>query len=678
MPVRHHVIAYGGDYYPEQWPVDTWPDDVSLMRQAGVNLVTVGVFSWALLEPEEGRFQCGWLRDLLDLLGAAGIGVDLATPTAAPPPWATMTYQDILPVDEDGITYGPGSRQSLCVLSPSYRRLARSIVQQLAEQLGDHPAVRMWHVHNEYGCHVPYCYCSYHEAAFRSWLQLKYGTIGALNEAWHTTFWGQIYGAFDQVCLPGRAAALPNPGHSLDHKRFNNASYLDAFLEERDLIKASCPGSQVTTNFMGFFKPLDYFSWASHLDVVSTDNYPDPALADNWLRSAMHYDLIRSLNLGAPWMVMEQTTSRTNWRRHNVAMAPGQMRALTYQALARGASGIMFFQWKASSGGAEKFHSAMVPHAGRHSPVWDEVRQIGQELSTLGALVDADCETRVSVLFSWDNWWAMEAPGAPSSELTIEEQLMWMVGPIYERSALIDFRPPGADLSQYRMLFVPSLYLVSKGDGQNIVDFVHQGGTSVISFWSGIVDENDRVHNGPYGGPLRPIMGCDVVDVAPLPASTSLPLEWEDGSRTCASFWLDICDQRDGHPLARVADGPWKGRPVVLETTYGSGRALYLGARLDRPGMDKVFDRAGTPASPWPAPLSPGLERLQRAKGDDMLDFVINHSDRERSVDLKGPGTDLITGRAVPQRFTLGPWGLMIVRSAWGRQHGDPSAFPVG
>ncbi len=464
--------------------------------------------------------------------------------------------------------------------------MARRIVERLADEVGHHPAIEMWHLSNEYACHVPYCYCDHHARAFRLWLERRYGSVGALNEAWGTAFWSQRYSDFTEVMPPRMTPTFVNPAQDLDYRRFSSDAFLDEALEERATLKDSRPELPVTTNFMGFFKPLDYFGWASHLDVASTDNYTDPADAEWAMQSAMHYDLIRSVNKKIPWMVMEQTSQRVNWRPHNAAKIPGQMRAMSYQAVARGATGVLFFQWRASRAGAEKFHSAMLSHSGVASPVWAEVAGLGRELARLGSFDGAAVEARVALLFSWPNWWAIEAPAQPANDLKLDEQLTWMYRPLYNNGITADFCRPDEALATYHAVLVPSLYLISEAEAANVVSYVEQGGTAVVSFWSGIVDPNDAVYLGPYGGPMRPLMGCDVLEVAPLPAGELLEVEWEDGTRTKATFWVDIAAEGNGRVIARIADGPWAGRPAVVETSYGEGRAYYLGdtARRQRPG----------------------------------------------------------------------------------------------
>ena len=655
---------FGGDYNPEQWPRPVWDEDVRLMGEAGVDLVTVGVFSWAELEPEEGVFSFGWLRELLDLLGDAGIGVDLATPTASPPPWLSTHHPDVLPVNAAGAVYTHGSRQHFCVCSPTYRAMAGRIVERLADEVGRHPAVEMWHLSNEYACHVPYCYCDHHAKAFRVWLERRYGSVDGLNEAWGTAFWSQRYGDFAEVMPPRMTPTFGNPAQDLDYRRFSSDAFLEEALEERAVLKKCRPELPVTTNFMGFFKPLDYFAWAAELDVASTDNYADPSDPEWSMQSAMHYDLIRSVNKEIPWMVMEQTSSRVNWRPHNAAKVPGQMRAMSYQAVARGATGVLFFQWRASRSGAEKFHSAMLSHSGVTSPVWSEVSALGQELARLGSFDGARVEADVALIFSWPNWWAVEAPSKPANDLRMDEMLTWLYRPLYNRGITVDFCRPDEPLERYQAVIVPSLYLVSEQEAANLVSYVERGGTAVVSFWSGIVDPTDTVYLGPYGGPLRPLIGCDVLEVSPLPAGETVEVEWEDGERTAATFWADVAAEGEGRVVARIADGPWAGRPAVVETVRGQGRAYYLAARLDAAGLDRVYARAAVFSERQVVAPMPGVERVVRVADGQMYEFFINCSEEEKHVEVAAPGLDLLTGRHVEGKLVLPPMGVAIIRQS--------------
>ncbi|MGC8627810.1 MAG: beta-galactosidase [Acidimicrobiales bacterium] len=654
-------IRYGGDYYPEQWPREIWEEDIKLMGEAGVNMVTLGVFAWSMLEPTEGQFSFSWLKDVLDLLHQAGIGVDLGTPTAAPPPWLSVHYPGTLPVDSTGALYHHGSRQHFCVCSPDYRRFARRIVQALANEVGLHPAIELWHVHNEYACHVPYCYCANHEVAFRSWLERRYGSVGALNEAWGTAFWSQQYGSFDEVSPPRLTPTIPNPCQELDYKRFSNDAYLEEMLEEIEILRSVRPDVPVTTNFMGWFKPLDYFGWSRLLDVISTDNYQDPSDDQAPVASAMHYDLVRSLNKSKPWVVMEQTTARVNWRSRNVAKAPGEMRAYSYQAVARGAVGLFFFQWRAARSGAEKYHSAMYGHAGKESPAWAEVTQLGRELSGLADLQAADVAANVAICFSWPSWWSMEAPAKPLNELQLVDQVFWLYQPFYARGQSVDFCLPTEVLSSYEAVLLPSLYLITEPEAANLVEYVHAGGAAFVTFWSGIVDAYDRVYPGPYGGPLRSLFGSRVVEVTPLRSNEVVELEWDDGARTTATNWVDMIDEDDAEVLARLVSGPYAGRPAVLKASRGKGHCYYIGTQLDQAGLQRLYSSVPSFSTAQSLPL--GVERVLRQDDQEEFEFLINHASVQAQLgSTVAPGTNMLSGSPVQGDLVLGPKDVIIVR----------------
>ena len=357
-------LWYGGDYNPEQWPREVWDDDVRLMQRAGVTIATVGVFSWARLEPRDGEFDFEWLDDVLDRLHAGGIRVDLATATASPPPWLALAHPEMLPVTEDGVRLSVGSRQHYSPSSAVYRRYADRLVRALAERYRRHPALEAWHVNNELACHVQRDFSDESAVAFRAWLTAKYGTVETLNEAWGTQFWSQAYGSFEEVVPPRAAPTFRNPTQLLDFDRFSSDAWLAVYEAEAAILREVSPGVPITTNFMGFFKGLDYWKHAAALDFVSDDHYPDPADPEAPMIAAATRDLIRSL-AGGPWILMEQAPNAVNWRPRNAAKPDGMHRLLSLQAVARGADGIMQFQWRQSKAGAEKFHSAMVPTPAR-------------------------------------------------------------------------------------------------------------------------------------------------------------------------------------------------------------------------------------------------------------------------------------------------------------------------
>lgn len=663
VPRVPHVL-YGGDYNPEQWPEDVWLEDARLMQEAGVNLVTVGVFSWAMLEPAPGTYDFGWMDRVLGLLHEHGVFADIATATASPPPWLARRHPETLPVTQDGVILWPGSRQAYCPSSPAYRSAAAELVERLARRYRGHPALAMWHVNNEYGCHVPACYCAASAAAFRQWLRARYGTLEALNEAWGTAFWSQVYSDWDEINPPRRAPYLVNPGQDLDFRRFSSDALLECFGAERAILKRHTPDIPVTTNFMGFFKPCDYWTWAAREDVISHDSYPDPSDPEAPMEGAMSFDLMRSLGRGRPWLLMEQASSYVNWRARNVPKRPGQMRLWTYQAVARGADGVMFFQWRASRAGAEKFHSALVPHGRpQDSRVWCEAKDLGRELKRLDDVLETRVDARVAVVFDWANWWALELPSKPSADLRIMEQLRAYYRPLFRANIAVDFVRPEDDVSGYRLVVIPNLYLVGDDVPDRVERFVSSGGTLVMGFFSGIVDEREHVRLGGYPAPFRRLLGIRIDEFGALADGQELGVVFAGGDQGRCDLWADPIELEGAEAIATYAGGPLAGRPALTRNRLGRGTAYYAGTRLQPEAMARFLARILDEHDLRPPLEAPaGVEVVRRSAGPRSLVFVLNHSDDAVEVKLNRPLEDLLTGKESSKILSLEPFGLAIVR----------------
>ena len=672
-------IGYGGDYNPEQWPESTWPEDVRLMTEAGVNLVTVGVFSWSRLQPAPGELTAGWLDRVLDLLGEAGIGVDLGTGTASPPAWLVTAHPEILPVTVDGQRLAFGARQSYCPSAPAFRAAAVDLAGRMAERYAGHPAVVMWHVGNEYGCHVPACYCEISAAAFRDWLRDRYGEIGALNDAWGGAFWSQDYRDWDQVQPPRTAPTFGNPAQQLDFARFSSGELLSLYRAEREAIAKPAQHAPVTTNFMGFHRAADQFRWAADLDVASVNCYPDPADPESYLLSAMTYDLTRSVArlTGSPrrsWVLMEQAPSAVNWRPVNVPKAPGQYRALSLQAVARGSDDVLCFQWRAAAAGAEKFHSGMLPHAGTDSRTWREVTALGADLGRLAPVAGTEVRAEVALLHDWESWWALETDCHPS-RLWLVELLRSFYRPLFEAGVTADFAHPESDLSGYRLVVVPALYLVSDAGAENVRRFAADGGTVLVSFFSAIVDPHERVRLGGYPAPWRELLGLRVEEFAPLPEGVTVRLDVVPGAALgeaggalgdvrgteaggTGRVWQDAIGLRGAEPLSAYAEGHLAGQPAATRHAYGSGEAFYLGTLPDRATLRDLLGQAcGHAGIEFRTDVPPGVEVVRRGG----YRFVISHLDQPVDLNLGGTSVDLLTSGIVGPSAVLGPRGVLVL-----------------
>lgn len=661
-------MFYGGDYNPEQWPEEVWKDDMLLMNKAGVNIVSIGIFSWAALQPGPDAYDFAWMDRLMDLLAEHGIKADLATATASPPAWLAKLHPESLPADENGARYAQGSRQHYCPNSKAFRLYGQRLVRKLAERYKDHPALAMWHINNEYACHISRCFCDECAREFRVWLQKRYGTLDELNARWGTNFWSQKYYEWEEIGLPGKTPTYANPGQQLDYMRFMSDSLLDAYLGEYRILKEITPGIPVMTNLMGAHKPLDQFEWTKHMDVVTWDSYPEPT-AGIPVFAAMQHDLMRSLKGGQPFILMEQVTSQVNWRRQNPLKRPGVMRLWSYQTIARGGDGVMFFQWRQSRAGAEKFHGAMVTNTGdENSRIYREVEQLGQELKRLDAIVDARVEAEVAIVFDWHNWWALELDSKPSRDVLYLDQVKQYYKALFERNVGVDFVQPDADLSGYKLVLAPALYMVGPDVAGNLESYVQGGGTLLATFFSGIVDENDRLHPGSYPAPLRKLLGICVEEFDPmLPGQTNgiavSGLGEADGQYSC-NLWADIIRLEGARAIAGFTSDFFAGSPAVTEHGFGEGKAYYVGTQAEPAFIHSMIGHLLAKLDVH-APLSApaGVElTVRRAADGRRYVFALNHNAAPARLALpEGAYSELLGGNSLAGSFELPANGVAII-----------------
>lgn len=651
-------VAFGGDYNPEQWPREVWPEDMELMRRAGVSFVTLGVFSWSWLEPAKGEYDFAWLDEAMDLLDANDIAVDLATATATPPPWLSTAHPEILPVDHEGHTLWPGSRQAWCPSSPVYRDYALALTSQLAQRYHDHPALAMWHVSNEYGCHNVPCYCDTCAAGFRRWLDQRYRDLDRLNDAWGTAFWSQRYTAWEQVLPPRLTTTFANPTHQLDYRRFQSDTLLDFYRAEKSLLTDLSPGVPVTTNFMTLrhFDHLDYHQWAPELDVVSTDHYVVSSLEHPRAELAFSGDLTRGLAGGRPWVLMEHSTSAVNWQPVNPAKNPGQTIRDSVAHVARGADTIGFFQWRQSRSGSEKFHSALVPHAGPDSARFREVCELGAVAARLGELLGSRLEADVAILWDTQARWAVSGPAMPSSLVDYATVPHTVHRLLLERGITADVVHPSADLTGYRMVVVPTLYLVTDEHAAAIAAAADAGAQVLVTYFSGIANQDDQVRLGGYPGAFRELLGVRVEELFPLLAGETVQVG--DGVGT---VWSEEVTAVDCEVLQRYTSAPLTQRPAVTRREAGRGAAWYLSTLLDDTALGSVLDQVTTAAQVRPVANVPaGIEVTRRAGQNGSWLFLLNDTGETQQVEASGH--DLVTDARVGPTVTLAPGAVAVVR----------------
>ncbi len=629
------------------------------MVDAGVDLVTIGVFSWAHLEVGPGVFDFGWLDAIVEKLGAAGIGIDLATATASPPPWLTHQHPEILPVTADGTVLSPGGRQAFCPSSPVYRERAVALCTALARRYGSHEALQLWHVSNEIGNHNAWCYCDVSAAAFRNWLHQRYGDLDNLNEAWGTAFWSQRYTAFEQILPPRVAPNFSNPTQQLDFRRFSSDELLANFVMERDVLHELSPGVPVTTNFMVMehVREMNYWSWAREVDVVSNDHYPMAHDVESWRELAFSADLTRGLAAGRPWILMEQSTSAVNWQPRNVAKVPGELLRSSLQHVARGADAVLFFQWRASRAGAEKFHAALVPHAGTDTRVWREVVELSRTLDRIEEVAGSGADNSVAMLFDWEAWWGCELDSHPSVDVRYLDRAHALHRALSDQGVGVDFLHPDSDLSGHKLILVPTLYMVSASVAARISAAVAGGATVLVTYFSGIVDENDHVWLGGYPGAFRDLLGIRTEEFTPLREQERVRLD----NGWTADVWTEHLHLEGAEAVATYVDGPVPGVPALTRHSYGAGVGWYSACRLGQGAVDELVVRLLDEAGISRPGAGPGVEVVRRVADDGRAwTFVINHTDTAAGLALRGH--NLVSDRSVDGHLLVEAGGVAVVR----------------
>lgn len=683
-------IIHGADYNPDQWLHDptVLAEDIRLMKAASFNAVSLGIFAWAALEPEEGRFELDWMGNIIDSLHENGIATILATPSGARPAWLAQRYPEVLRVTAEGVRRSFGERHNHCYTSPLFRAKVGTINRRLAERFGSHPGVVLWHLSNEYGGE---CFCPLCGEAFRSWLKVRYGKLDALNLAWWNAFWSHSYSDWSQIEPPSPLGETMVHGLTLDWKRFVTVQSLDFMRDELAALRAAGSALPAATNFMGTYDGLDYWEFVDDLDVISWDSYPgwhglgpktnpwcdwdeggqDWRLASN---VAFLHDLNRSFKK-APFLLMESTPSATNWQPVSKLKRPGMHALSSIQAVAHGSDSVQYFQWRKSRGAFEKFHGAVVDHAGHENTrVFREVAELGLTLKRLATVAGSSVEARAAVLFDWENRWALENAAGPRNDglKQYKEDCLAHYSQLWKRSVPVDILDRRADFSSYRLVAAPMLYLAREDTVARLEDFVRSGGTLVGTYWSGIVDETDLCHLGGFPGPLRRLFGlwAEEIDALYSEERRSLTMSEPNGLGFGGSFALRHLWERI-HPEGAEVLGTFDQEflascPAVTVNRFGSGKAYYLASRNEEAFLDALYGAltasAGIEGS-WPAALPEGVSVSARRGAEGIFRFVMNFSPASVALPLPSAldGAESLVGS-----IERGGDGLLLRLKPWG------------
>lgn len=671
-------MLHGADYNPEQWRhrPDILEEDIRLMKLAKCNVMSVGIFSWVSLEPEEGVYTFEWLDEVLDRFAANGISALLATPSGARPAWMSAKYPEVLRVEANRVRNLHGFRHNHCFTSPVYREKVTGMNTLLAERYSTHPAVIGWHISNEYGGE---CHCEYCQEAFRNWVKQKYGTLEQLNLAWWTTFWSHTYTDWSQVESPAPHGETQVHGMNLDWRRFVTDQTVDFCRHEIEPLRHAERLLPVTTNFMEFFEGLNYWKFADILDILSWDSYPTwhdhEGDAMQAAKIAMMHDIVRSIKQ-QPFLLMESTPSLTNWQPISKNKRPGMHLLSSLQAVAHGSDSVQYFQWRKSQGSSEKLHGAVVDHAGHeHTRVFRDVQSVGDALEQLQSIRGSQVQAEVAVIFDWENRWAVkDSQGPRNTGIGYEETVLNFYRTFWERGIAVDVIDMEQDLSKYKVVAAPMLYMVRQGVGERFEKFVEAGGTLISTYWSGIVNETDLCFLGGFPGPLRSVLGIWSEEIDGLHKNDRNRIVTSHNNELGLQGEYevqDLCDLihlESAAALATYGDDFYAGRPALTVNRYGNGESYYVAARTKDHFLSDLIEsittRAGVKRT-LAAALPPNVTAHARVQGEDEFVFVQNYSNEVKSVQLDDNDyQDLLSADSMAPGSTLElePFGIRILK----------------
>lgn len=651
---KNPIIYFGGDYNPDQWSEEIIQQDMEYFKKAHINFLVLPVFSWAKLEPEEGVYQFEWLDKILDIIWENKIFVCLATSTAAQPEWMSKKYPEIMPVDNNGLKRTHGMRNFFCVNSEKFRERAGELTRRMALRYKDFPGLAAWHVGNEYST---FCHCENCEKKFRIWLKNKYKTVETLNEKWNTSFWGRTIYSFDTIRIPSERNDDDRffPAKQLDYLRFVTDTTEECFLNEAEILREITPDVPVFSNISGFIKKLNQFQLTRHMDWVGWDNYP--SITDEPVLPALKHDIMRGLKDGASYLIAEQSPNQQNWQTYNKLKKPGEVRLIAYQGLAHGGDGSLYFQMRQSVGGQEKFHGAFISHSGScDTRIFHEFEKMGKEFFELGDMtLDAVTESKVGILFDWDNWWALELCSGPTKDMDYLQQVMHYYRAFYEKNISVDILKFTSDFSKYKVIVAPLVYMMKEGLPERLKEFTRRGGTVIATYMTGLADENDRCIFGAYPGPLRELFGLWVEETDALfPDEKNGIIFGEENRHYGCGFLCDRLRLEGAKSLGVYERDFYAGEPCVTENEYGCGKAYYLGTMPDREFLDYFIGKICEKNGIYPVlEADPGVEITCRENKNGRFFFALNHTKEPKKVFLGDGNWENITHQCKEERELL-------------------------
>lgn len=653
----HNKIAFGGDYNPEQWDEEIRKQDMILLPEAGVDIVSINIFSWTLIQPDEETYDFTELDKIVDMVTEKGMKICMATSTGAHPAWMAKKYPDILRVDNKGIRRKFGQRHNSCPNSPTFRKFSPLLAGKIAEHYKDNKNIVMWHISNEYGGE---CYCENCEKAFRVWLKDRYGSLDGVNYAWNTNFWSHTYTDWEQIELPSLLTEMwdspdmrtAHPGIKIDYARFNSDGMMQNFIDEREAIRKYIPDAKVTTNFMMMFGGLDYHKWAKEMDAISWDSYPQRYTDAEYV--ALNHDLMRGMKHGESFMLMEQSPTCSSYLPINTIKRPGIMRLLSYQAVAHGADTIMYFQMRQSPASCEMLHGAIIDHVGTNETrSYKECAALGAELKALGDItLGGKAPAKAGIIFDWDCRWAIENTAGISYDFSYCDEIYRYYKAFHNLNIPVDIIPMDEELDSYDLILAPAMYMEKFNIADRLKKFASSGKTVLLSVMSGIVTEDDRAILGGFPGNMMDLTGVWAEEMDMLLDTEENNFEFE-GNQFKAKIICNVLRSKGAESLADYETDYYKGLPAITCNSYEGGKVYYVGCsstdEFYREMVAYVCKKAGVTnvlgRIPNADEFDPDnkLEITRRVNDNDIL-YVLNHNTHPVEFTCTDDRTDILTG----------------------------------
>ena len=669
--VNFGKLLHGGDYNPEQWLdyPEILEQDLAYFKKARINEISLGMFSWAFLEPEEGVFRLEWLKEVIDRLYENEIVVMLSTPTAARPRWMAEKYPEVLRVNAARERNLYGERHNHCYTSPVYREKTRIINTKLAEMFKDHPGVIAWHISNEYGgeCHCPLC-----QEAFRGWVKKKYGTLERLNRAWNTGFWSHTYQSFDQVESPSPKGDSSLHGLNLDWKRFVTDQTADFVKWEIKALRDAGAEQPSTINMMYNFTGLNYYKFADVIDFVSWDNYPTwhkEAETVTAMDTGMQHDIMRSIQK-KPFYLMESCPSATNWQSVSKLKKPGMLQAASLQAVAHGSDSVLYFQMRQSRGASEKFHGAVIDHyGGSDTRVFREVTKVGAALEKLQEVNGSQNPAEAAVIYDVENRWAVEDAAGPRNAGVFYKETVEKPYQAFRKLGInVEVIDETCSLDGYRVVAAPMVYLLREGWTEKVRNFVKNGGIFLLTYWSGIVDETDLCYLGGTPHDLMDVMGFRSMEIDGLYDG-----EWNEGipepenplhlelAYRC-SHLCELVQPSTAEVVMTYGKDFYDGMPAMTRNVYGKGKAYAVCADFEQGLYDEVCRKLAEEA---------GVERIVEEVPEGVEVTMRKQKDGTRYVFVQNFNREAVAVKLPIERYpvwqgtydgTIGSWKTIVLK----------------